>query len=210
MTIPSPFNGALPRWPGGHRSVRVLRRGRVLGRPVRGYAEQVRGIANLGCSHLQLDDTSVAYLDDPAQRAQLTDRGDDAGAPAPALYQADQRGPGRPAGFAVTTHMCRGKFRSSWAAEGSYDFVAEAPFSELDVDGGFLEFDDERSGGFAPSVSCRPARWWCSASSPPRRVTWSPRTPSSGASTKPPSTSRSSSFACNPSVASPPLWKVTC
>ena len=50
----------------------------------------------------------------------------------------------------VTTHMCRGNFRSSWAAEGGYDFVAEALFGELGVDGFFLEFDDARSGGFEP------------------------------------------------------------
>jgi 5-methyltetrahydropteroyltriglutamate--homocysteine methyltransferase len=56
----------------------------------------------------------------------------------------------RPEGLAVTTHMCRGNFRSSWAAEGGYDFVAEALFSELAVDGFFLEYDDERSGGFEP------------------------------------------------------------
>jgi 5-methyltetrahydropteroyltriglutamate--homocysteine methyltransferase len=52
--------------------------------------------------------------------------------------------------MAVTTHMCRGNFRSSWAAEGGYDFVAEALFGELAVDGFFLEYDDERSGGFEP------------------------------------------------------------
>ena len=52
--------------------------------------------------------------------------------------------------MAITTHMCRGNFRSSWAAEGGYDFVAEALFTELDVDGFFLEYDDERSGGFEP------------------------------------------------------------
>ena len=57
---------------------------------------------------------------------------------------------GRPEGMAVTTHMCRGNFRSSWAAEGGYDFVAEALFGELDVDGFFLEYDDARSGGFEP------------------------------------------------------------
>jgi 5-methyltetrahydropteroyltriglutamate--homocysteine methyltransferase len=57
---------------------------------------------------------------------------------------------GRPAGLTVTTHMCRGNFRSSWAAQGGYDFVAEALFTQLDVDGFFLEYDDERSGGFAP------------------------------------------------------------
>jgi 5-methyltetrahydropteroyltriglutamate--homocysteine methyltransferase len=52
--------------------------------------------------------------------------------------------------MAVTTHMCRGNFRSSWVAEGGYDFVAEALFGELDVDGFFMEWDDERSGGFEP------------------------------------------------------------
>ena len=50
----------------------------------------------------------------------------------------------------ITTHMCRGNFRSSWAAEGGYDFVAEALFGQLDVDGFFLEYDDARSGGFEP------------------------------------------------------------
>ena len=50
----------------------------------------------------------------------------------------------------MTTHMCRGNFRSSWAAEGGYDFVAEALFNELQVDGFFLEYDDARSGGFEP------------------------------------------------------------
>ena len=57
---------------------------------------------------------------------------------------------GRPSTLHVTTHMCRGNYRSSWAAEGGYDFVAEALFGELDVDGFFLEYDDERSGDFAP------------------------------------------------------------
>jgi len=57
---------------------------------------------------------------------------------------------GRPAGLTVTTHMCRGNFRSSWVAEGGYDFVAEALFGQLDVDGFFLEYDDARSGGFEP------------------------------------------------------------
>ena len=57
---------------------------------------------------------------------------------------------GRPAGLAITTHLCRGNFRSSWAAEGGYDFVAEALFGGLDVDGFFLEYDDARSGGFEP------------------------------------------------------------
>ncbi|MDN5751553.1 MAG: 5-methyltetrahydropteroyltriglutamate--homocysteine S-methyltransferase, partial [Pseudonocardia sp.] len=56
----------------------------------------------------------------------------------------------RPADLRITTHMCRGNYRSSWAAEGGYDHVAEALFGELAVDGFFCEFDDERSGGFEP------------------------------------------------------------
>jgi 5-methyltetrahydropteroyltriglutamate--homocysteine methyltransferase len=50
----------------------------------------------------------------------------------------------------ITTHLCRGNFRSSWAASGGYDYVAEALFGQLDVDGFFLEYDDERSGSFEP------------------------------------------------------------
>lgn len=115
------------------------------------YAEQVRRVAELGCRYLQLDDTSLAYLNDPAQRQLLTARGDDAEHQhLRYIRQINAAIADRPAGLAVTTHMCRGNFRSSWAAEGGYDFVAEALFSELAVDGFFLEYDDERSGGFAP------------------------------------------------------------
>jgi 5-methyltetrahydropteroyltriglutamate--homocysteine methyltransferase len=115
------------------------------------YARQVRGVVDLGCTYLQLDDTSLAYLNDPAQRAELAARGDDAEHQhLRYIRQINAALADRPAGLTVTTHMCRGNFRSSWAAEGSYDFVAEAVFSELSVDGFFLEYDDERSGGFEP------------------------------------------------------------
>src|SRR5258707_6880307 len=115
------------------------------------YAEQVRRMGELGCRYLQLDDTSLAYLNDPAQRAEIAERGEDAEhLHLRYIRQVNDAISGRPDGMAVTTHMCRGNFRSSWAAEGGYDFVAEALFSELDVDGFFLEYDDERSGGFEP------------------------------------------------------------
>jgi 5-methyltetrahydropteroyltriglutamate--homocysteine methyltransferase len=115
------------------------------------YADQVAALAGLGCTYLQLDDTSLAYLNDPEQRAELSARGDDAEHQhLRYIKQINAAISGRPAGMAVTTHMCRGNFRSSWAASGSYDFVAEALFTELAVDGFFLEYDDERSGGFAP------------------------------------------------------------
>ena len=101
--------------------------------------------------YLQFDDTSLAYLNDPAQRAEIAARGEDAERlHLRYIRQVNAALAGRPAGLAVTTHLCRGNFRSSWAASGGYDFVAEALFGGLDVDGFFLEFDDERSGGFAP------------------------------------------------------------
>ena len=115
------------------------------------YADEVRAMGDLGCRYLQLDDTSLAYLNDPAQRAAMAARGDDADA-AHLRYiaQINAALAGRPQDMRVTTHMCRGNYRSSWAAEGGYDYVAEALFGELGVDGFFCEFDDERSGGFAP------------------------------------------------------------
>jgi 5-methyltetrahydropteroyltriglutamate--homocysteine methyltransferase len=115
------------------------------------YAEQVRRLGEMGCRYLQLDDTSLAYLNDPVQRAEIAERGEDAEhLHLRYIRQVNDAIAGRPEGMAVTTHMCRGNFRSSWAAEGGYDFVAEALFSELGVDGFFLEYDDERSGGFEP------------------------------------------------------------
>jgi 5-methyltetrahydropteroyltriglutamate--homocysteine methyltransferase len=115
------------------------------------YADEVARLAKLGCRYLQLDDTSLAYLNDPAQRAEIAERGEDAEhLHHRYIRQVNDAIAGRPPELAVTTHMCRGNFRSSWAAAGGYDFVAEALFSELAVDGFFLEFDDERSGGFEP------------------------------------------------------------
>jgi 5-methyltetrahydropteroyltriglutamate--homocysteine methyltransferase len=115
------------------------------------YAQQVKGVADLGCRYLQLDDTSLAYLNDPAQRELLARRGDDAERQhLRYIRQMNAALAGRPPGLRVTTHLCRGNFRSSWAAEGGYDFVADALFSQLEVDGFFLEYDTERAGGFAP------------------------------------------------------------
>ncbi len=115
------------------------------------YKAQVAGVYELGCRYLQLDDTSLAYLNDRAQRAELIARGDDAEHQhLRYIRQINAAIADRPADLRVTTHMCRGNFRSSWAASGGYDFVAEALFSELAVDGFFLEYDDERSGSFAP------------------------------------------------------------
>ena len=116
------------------------------------YAEELRALGSMGCTYLQFDDTSLAYLNDPRQREQMASRG---ATDVEHLHEQYVRNinralEGRPSEMAVTTHLCRGNFRSSWAAEGGYDFVAEALFGGLGVDGFFLEYDDARSGGFEP------------------------------------------------------------
>ena len=115
------------------------------------YAQEIRELGKRGCTYLQLDDTSLAYLNDPKQRAYVSSIG---GNPDQQhrvyIRNLNAALAGKPAGMRVCTHMCRGNFRSSWAAEGGYDHVAEALFNELEVDGFFLEYDDARSGGFEP------------------------------------------------------------
>src|SRR6266702_7879715 len=115
------------------------------------YADQVRRLAGLGCTYLQFDDTSLAYLNDPAQRAEIAARGEDAEhLHLRYIRQVNDALVAKPASMAVTTHMFRGNFRSSWAASGGYDFVAEALFRENNLDRFFCEWDDDRSGGFEP------------------------------------------------------------
>jgi len=90
-------------------------------------------------------------MNDPAQRAVLAARGEDGEqAHLHNIRQINAAVADRPAGMRIALHLCRGNFRSSWVAEGGYDFVAEALFGELGVDGFFLEYDDARSGGFEP------------------------------------------------------------
>jgi 5-methyltetrahydropteroyltriglutamate--homocysteine methyltransferase len=115
------------------------------------YAEQVRRLYDLGCRYLQFDDTSLAYVNDPAQRAHIAAIGGDPEHQHERYIDVINRAlAGRPSDLTVTTHMCRGNNQSMWAAEGGYEFVADALFSTLDVDGFFCEWDDERSGGFEP------------------------------------------------------------
>jgi 5-methyltetrahydropteroyltriglutamate--homocysteine methyltransferase len=115
------------------------------------YAEEIRRLAELGVTYLQLDDTSLAYVNDPEQREYVRRMGGDPDHQHERYIATINRAlEGRPPGMTVTTHLCRGNYRSLWVASGGYDFVAEALFNDLRVDGYFLEFDDERSGGFEP------------------------------------------------------------
>ncbi len=115
------------------------------------YRAEIASLADAGCRYLQLDDTNLAYLCDDTQRDNVRSRGMDPDA-LPRLYARiiNDSIRDRPADMTVCVHLCRGNFRSSWAAEGGYEPVAEVLFNELAVDGYFLEYDDPRSGDFAP------------------------------------------------------------
>ena len=115
------------------------------------YAQQLRGVYDLGCRYLQLDDTSLAYINDPAQREHIEKIGGDPDhLHEQYIANINRALADKPDDLVVTTHLCRGNNQSMWVAEGGYDFVAEALFGDLNVNGYFLEFDDERSGTFEP------------------------------------------------------------
>jgi 5-methyltetrahydropteroyltriglutamate--homocysteine methyltransferase len=115
------------------------------------YADEIQRLYDLGCRYLQLDDTSMAYVNDPRQREHIAAIGGDPNHQHETYIATMNKAlAGRPADMAVTVHTCRGNNQSMWAAEGSYDFVADSLFNGLNVDGFFCEWDDERSGGFEP------------------------------------------------------------
>ena len=113
------------------------------------YAKVVRAFADAGCRYLQLDEVNLAYLCDPALRAQVEARGDDP-AKLPLIY-ADMINAAIsdiPSDMTITMHLCRGNFRSSFVASGGYDPVAEILFNTIKVHGYFMEYDSERAGSF--------------------------------------------------------------
>jgi 5-methyltetrahydropteroyltriglutamate--homocysteine methyltransferase len=115
------------------------------------YRDAIRAFYDAGCRYLQLDDTAWAMVCSPAEREGSRKRGDDPDA-LPARYARLTNAAlvGRPADMTITMHSCRGNFRSTWIAEGGYEFVAAPLLGEVAIDGYFLEYDSERAGGFEP------------------------------------------------------------
>ncbi|MFI5156181.1 MAG: 5-methyltetrahydropteroyltriglutamate--homocysteine S-methyltransferase [Chitinophagales bacterium] len=115
------------------------------------YRDEINALYAAGCRYIQLDDTNLAYLCDPKMREEARLRGDDPNE-LPRTYAAliNSVIDGRPADLTMAVHLCRGNYRSTWFAEGGYEPVAEILFNDLNVDAYFLEYDDERSGDFAP------------------------------------------------------------
>jgi 5-methyltetrahydropteroyltriglutamate--homocysteine methyltransferase len=115
------------------------------------YSAEIQELADLGCTYLQIDDVSFAYLCDDNFRNDIRQRGDD---PDELLIKYSRvlsdAVANKPDTMAVTTHMCRGNFQSTYMTSGGYEAVAEQMFSELKVDGYFMEYDSDRAGGFEP------------------------------------------------------------
>jgi 5-methyltetrahydropteroyltriglutamate--homocysteine methyltransferase len=117
----------------------------------RAYGDELRSLARAGATYVQMDDTNLAYLCDDKMRAGARARGDDPDE-LPHRYAAfiNRVVAQKPPGMTLAVHLCRGNFKSTWAAQGSYEPVAEALLTEMNVDAYFLEYDDARSGDFKP------------------------------------------------------------
>jgi 5-methyltetrahydropteroyltriglutamate--homocysteine methyltransferase len=115
------------------------------------YNKAIKAFYDVGCRYLQLDDTVWAYLCSEKELKLAKGRGDDPER-LPMLYARtiNQALANHPADMTVTTHVCRGNFRSTWVSEGGYEPVAERLFGEVNYDGYFLEYDSDRAGGFEP------------------------------------------------------------
>ena len=115
------------------------------------YRAEMKAMYDAGCRYFQIDDTTVAMMGDPKVRDQFKSKGDDPDKTI-AMYTDATNAAIRdlPADATVAIHTCRGNFKSTWMASGGYDSVADIVFGRLNVHGFFLEYDDERSGGFEP------------------------------------------------------------
>jgi 5-methyltetrahydropteroyltriglutamate--homocysteine methyltransferase len=115
------------------------------------WKKAIRAFYDAGCRYLQLDDTAWAMMCDPKEREGSKARGDDPDK-LPEIYARVTNAAlaDKPADMAITMHSCRGNFRSTWIAQGGYEFVAEHLLGKTNLDGYFLEYDSDRAGGFEP------------------------------------------------------------
>lgn len=115
------------------------------------YGDELRSLSAAGCNYVQMDDTNLAYLCDEKMREAARQRGDDPNE-LPHRYAAfiNKVVAQKPAGMLLAMHLCRGNFKSTHAAAGNYEPVAEALLKEMNLDAYFMEYDDDRSGDFKP------------------------------------------------------------
>lgn len=115
------------------------------------YRDAIQAFYDAGCRYLQLDDTIYAHLCDEAKREEWREAGDDPDELAKTYSDIINRAlAGRPDDLRITSHTCRGNYRSHWISQGGYEPVAEVLFNKTDIDAYFLEYDSDRAGGFEP------------------------------------------------------------
>ncbi|MFP8835545.1 5-methyltetrahydropteroyltriglutamate--homocysteine S-methyltransferase [Hydrogenophaga sp. XSHU_21] len=123
------------------------------------YGEELQSLYDAGCRYVQMDDTNLAYLCDEKMREAARQRGDDPNElPHRYAWFINKVVAQKPAGMTLGMHLCRGNFKSTYAAEGNYEPVAEALLSEMNLDAYFMEYDDDRSGDFRPLRFLKPGK----------------------------------------------------
>lgn len=123
------------------------------------YRDAIKAFYDAGCRYLQLDDTVWAYLCSEDQKSQIRERGDNPDELARIYAQVLNKAiEGKPDDLTIGLHVCRGNFRSTWISEGGYEPVAEILFGTVNIDAFFLEYDNERSGGFEPLRFIKPGK----------------------------------------------------
>jgi 5-methyltetrahydropteroyltriglutamate--homocysteine methyltransferase len=151
MTIPSPNVLHFRLEPGAVYSSAYGHRDDIFDDLAAAYQNAVRAFYNAGCRYLQFDDTAWAYLCSRDELKKAKGRGLDVDHLQDAYARTINKAlEAKPADMAITTHVCRGNFRSSWIASGGYEPVAEKLLQRCNYDGYFLEYDSERAGGFEP------------------------------------------------------------
>jgi len=136
MCIPSPATMHFRLEPNAVTAKEYKDRDAIFDDLAKTYRQAIRGFYDAGCRYLQFDDTAWAYLCSQVELKKARERGLNA--------------EGKPADMVITTHVCRGNFRSTWISEGGYEPVAETLLAKLNYDGYFLEYDTARAGGFEP------------------------------------------------------------
>src|ERR1700704_152203 len=139
MTIPSPTVMHFRLEPGAVAKGAYPNRDAIFDDLAAAYQKAIRAFYDAGCRYLQMDDTAWSMMCDPKEREHSRERGDNPDK-LPPIY----------AEMTNTMHSCRGNFRSTFIASGGYEFVAEHLLGNTNLDGYFLEYDTDRSGGFEP------------------------------------------------------------
>ncbi len=115
------------------------------------YRKAVKAFYDAGCRYLQFDDTTWAYLCSEAELEKAAERGVDVeGIGEKYVKLINESIKNKPADMVITTHVCRGNFKSTWISSGGYEPVAEHLLAGCNYDGYFLEYDTDRAGGFEP------------------------------------------------------------